>query len=124
MIRLVTHTRVEPLESSTIHPAARSSIDRSLDEAIVAILDCSVSDETIEAAFRRKEIELGALFATVSVAAARELHRRLSAPAPTDPMATRFARLRSDRRARLLAFLADARRREALRAARQDRCCG
>jgi hypothetical protein len=72
--------------------------------------------ETIEAGFRRKELELGELFATLAPLEARALHRRLAGPAAAeDPLATRFMRLVTERRARLLAFLGDARRRAALR---------
>lgn len=71
--------------------------------------------ERLEIAFRRKEHELRVVFDRLSIADARELHRRLTLMLPTDPIATRFGRLIGDRRARLLAFLADARRREALR---------
>jgi hypothetical protein len=71
--------------------------------------------ERLEIAFRRKEHELKLVFERLSVMEARELHRRLTLMLPGDPIATRFGRLIGERRARLLAFLADARRREALR---------
>jgi hypothetical protein len=71
--------------------------------------------EQLELAFRRKEHELKVLFDRLSVADARALHRRFTLMLPGDPIASRFGRLISERRARLLAFLADARRREALR---------
>jgi hypothetical protein len=60
----------------------------------------------------------GALFARVSVNDARALHRRLSLSLADDPIATRFSRLVVERRARLMVFLADARRREAVQLGR------
>ncbi len=71
--------------------------------------------ERLELAFRRKEHELNVLFDQLSVADARELHRRFTLMLPGDPIATMFGRLIGERRTRLLSFLADARRREALR---------
>jgi hypothetical protein len=64
--------------------------------------------------FRRKEHAIGALFARLSVSEARTLHRRLANPVENDPLAPLWIRMISARRDRLLAFLADARRREAL----------
>lgn len=71
--------------------------------------------ETLDHAFRRKELAIAGVFEALSIAASREMHRRLSNPRPGDALATRFALLVVERRGRLLAFLADARRREALR---------
>lgn len=89
------------------------------DARLLGILAGGPADgETLDAAFRRKERELGALFATLDVATSRALHRRLSISADGDVVAARFGRLVSERRARLLAFLADARRREAIARAR------
>jgi hypothetical protein len=70
--------------------------------------------EQLAFAFKRKEQQLGDLFARLSVADSRELHRRLTLAIADDELATMFNRLVADRRARLIAFLADARRREAL----------
>jgi hypothetical protein len=61
-----------------------------------------------------KERELGALFAQLTVIQAWHLHRRLSNPRSGDALAAAFNRMIFDRRARLLAFLGDARRRAAL----------
>ena len=62
-------------------------------------------------AFRRKEHELGALFTALSPADSVELERRLSVSSSDDVLASRFARLTSERRARLIAFLRHARHR-------------
>jgi hypothetical protein len=71
--------------------------------------------ETIEAGYRRKERELADLFGSLTRSEAATLQRRLSTPRDDDALARRFARLVVDRRARLLAILADTPRREALR---------
>lgn len=89
-----------------------------IDNAIVAVLDRSNEGETVELEFRRKENDIGQLFA-FDVLHARELHRRLAQPSAQDALATKFARLVPERRHRLLMFLADARRREAQRGARR-----
>jgi len=75
----------------------------------------SAPGERLELAFRRKEHELKLLFDRLSIADARELHRRFTLMLPSDPIASRFGRLIGERRARLLAFLADARRRQSLK---------
>ena len=102
----VPHTCVEAELSEAIVASIRYVLERALDPA-----------ETIAAAFQRKEHDLGALFATLSVPQSRALHRRLSAPAVGDELVTLFERLTRDRRARLLAFLADSRRRSATKLA-------
>jgi hypothetical protein len=68
--------------------------------------------------FLRKEAELRAAFAALPVATQRAMHARLSNPRADDELAARFHQLTAERRARLLNLLADARRREALAAAR------
>ena len=86
-----------------------------LDVRILAILGAPARmGETIDAAFGRKERELGELFAQLSVMGSRALHRRLSTASSNDHLATQFGRLVAVRRSRLLGFLADVRRREAV----------
>jgi hypothetical protein len=85
------------------------------DGPILAILDAPLGlAETAHDGYRRKEHELGAAFAALPIVEARALHARLAAPRAGDAVAERFQRLVGDRRVRLLAFLADARRRAAL----------
>jgi hypothetical protein len=86
----------------------------SLEDAILVALDePALPGEQIAMAFQRKESVIGALFAQLDVHESRALHRRLELALPEDPIAARFGRLVADRRARLMAFLADARRRAA-----------
>jgi hypothetical protein len=75
--------------------------------------------EPIELAFRRKEHELRTLFGVLSSGEALVLFRRLTLACPDDNLASKFARLVAERRARLLAFLEAAPRREALAHARR-----
>ncbi|MEJ7599251.1 MAG: hypothetical protein WKG01_15200 [Kofleriaceae bacterium] len=87
----------------------------TLEREILDVLDMAPEQgERLDLAFRRKEHQLASLFTRSSVMDCRALHKRISVPATDDPIAARFARLVPERRGRLLAFLADARRREAL----------
>lgn len=87
-----------------------------LDNRLGGILTSDVGvGETVELAFRRKERQLGELFATISVADSADLHRRLSNPRAGDRIAELFGRLTVERRNRLVAFLASAPRRETYR---------
>lgn len=91
---------------------------RSPDADLLAVLEASPEyGGTIELAFRRKEQSLMSLFSALSPRDALALHARLASPREDDALAARFARLVRERRERLLAFLADARRREAIAAA-------
>jgi hypothetical protein len=84
------------------------------ETAMIEILDRGGSPNIPpSAAFRQKEHELGALFAALTPAHSVELDRRLSVSSADDPLASRFARLVPERRARLIAFLRSARRRAA-----------
>jgi hypothetical protein len=92
------------------------------DAGLIAILDAAPDiGETIECAFRRKEHDLLTAFAALSLDASRSLHARLAAGMADDPVAARFSRLVRERRERLLAFLADARRRAAFVASKGGR---
>lgn len=84
-------------------------------EILAVLADPPGCNERVATAFERKERELTDLFAQLHPNEARALHRRLTIPAPSDPIALKFGRLVIDRRQRLIAFLAGAPRREALR---------
>lgn len=103
---------------SQAHAARRPSSapwSTSSDIALLAILEAPLHDgETAAVGFARKEAELRHAMATLSVLESRALQSRLSYPKAGDQLATAFMRLTGDRRARLLNFLAEARRREAL----------
>jgi hypothetical protein len=92
-----------------------------LESEIYAVLaEPAFPGEQLAFAFKRKEQRLGDLFAKLNVADSRELSRRLALLIADDSLAAMFGRLVADRRARLVAFLADARRREALQRGRQQ----
>jgi len=87
----------------------------TLDARLIEILDAPLAiGETTLNGFARKETELGTLLATLSVLEARAMQARLANPKRGDELANKFARLTYERRARLIAFLADVRRREAI----------
>ncbi len=92
----------------------------AIDAPLIAILDAPLRfRETAHEGFRRKEHELASAFAALTVLEARALHARLASRHPDDALALRFGRLVIDRRTRLLEFLADARRRQAISAGRR-----
>lgn len=99
------------LAEAELHAIA--PVPAAIEQAMLAILNGpSQFGECLSATFRRKEHELGAIFAALTVTEAYGLHARLVTPVAADRFATRFALLVPERRARLLTFLADARRRE------------
>ncbi len=82
---------------------------------LIAILDRPLGKgELASIGFARKEHDLNAAFAKLTVLEARTIHARLTINAPDDMLAAKFAQLTVDRRTRLLYFLAGARRREAV----------
>jgi len=92
------------------------------DAELLSILEAPPAyTDTIEYAFFAKERALRDVFAALSVDAARVLHARLSSPRAGDEVATAFARMVPERRTRLLAFLAEARRRAAIAASKEGR---
>lgn len=100
----------------TIYVGPPTSQRPSTNEAdMLAILDAPLEPrETSHLGFQRKERELGAIFTKLRVFEARALQTRLANPKQGDELASKFARLTSERRQRLISFLADARRREAI----------
>jgi hypothetical protein len=96
-------------------PYARTWAPVSLEAEILAVLaEAPMPGERLAFAFKHKEQRLGALFARLSVVDSRELHRRCTLALPGDELAASFRRLVPDRQARLLAFVADVRRRQAM----------
>src|SRR5580692_6059526 len=89
-------------------------IDTSRDARFAAILDAPLPPgEPTHMGFARKESQLRAAFGELPPQIARAMFQRLSNPQAKDALAARFTRLTIDRRVRLLAFLADTRRRQA-----------
>ena len=84
----------------------------ALESEILAALDAPKQDnETFDAAFRRKEHELGAVLSLLTPADSLALERRLTLSLAGDPIAARFAQLVAVRRNRLVTFISEMRRR-------------
>jgi hypothetical protein len=105
-----------PDVSSNVKVELADAVEQHLLEALCAD---PRPGETIDMAYRRKEEQIGAVFGGLSVLEARALHRRLTTTPTSDLLATQFSRLVEARRARLLAFLLDTRRRQAVTRARR-----
>jgi len=117
-----------PASAATVlaAPTPRGSIDQispdrsTVELQIQAIVNATPEPgETIRDAFQRKEQRLLGLFAGMTSIDASAMHRRLANPKPGDAIAERFSRFDVGRRDRLLMFLRDARRREAIAIARR-----
>jgi hypothetical protein len=105
-----------PLPVATTPVALARARDEFGEAALSILLSTSAWGESVAVAYARIERELGALFASLAPDAARTLHARLTNVDEGDAFATRFARMVTERRARLLAILADAPRRATLKA--------
>ncbi|MBX3159556.1 MAG: hypothetical protein KF773_26530 [Deltaproteobacteria bacterium] len=101
-------------------PPSAPAADPVLDTMLLAILQAPPRPgETIALAFSRKEQALYHLLSTLDVPTSRALHTRLATSIPTDdPLALAFSRFTAERRGRILAYLADVRRRHAQRGRR------
>lgn len=123
-LRIVEHRtppKVEPAEDltarsgPTLVTSADGSIPSEIETQLTQILaSLPMPGETIELAYKRKEHEIGSVFASLSALESRALHERLTLARRDDALATQFSRLIEGRRLRLLAFLNDARRRDAI----------
>jgi hypothetical protein len=95
-------------------------LDAITEARLIAIIEAPLAPgETAMHGFARKEAELATAFTQLTILEAGSLQRRLSINAPDDALAAVFARLTVERRNRLVAFLGDARRRQAIAAARR-----
>ena len=105
----------QPVErTAPAKPVARNPIELR-DAVFIAILEAPLhEDETAYLGFARKEEELRAAFATLSILESRSLQARLETPRSGDRLAAAFSRLTIERRARLINFLGNARRRAAV----------
>jgi hypothetical protein len=121
-LRLVPPLAPAPAPRAPQTALASVEVDDAHDAEILAVLDAPPGcGESADALYRRKERELGALFATLPAPDAIALAKRLSAAAPGDILSARFSRLVAERRQRLIDFLGDAKRREAVEIARHPR---
>lgn len=106
--------RARPSPRSPDPAVAAHDLDpHQVQQLIELIVEPLQGGETFSAGYDRKERALGERFARLTVLEAWVLHRRLTCAAVGDPLAVAFGRLVAERRARLMVFLADARRRAA-----------
>jgi hypothetical protein len=97
----------------TIPAKPATAEQTAFDAQLVAILESPLlPNETAMLGYQRKELELISQLHRLTVLESRALHARLSAG--RDALAVKFMRLTIERRTRVLAFLADARRRAAI----------
>ena len=108
-----------PPHTTTRPPLPEPSLDALHEPIATIVLRPLALGETVMVGHARKEGELRDLFAQLSILEARALVHRLERARADDPLYALWARLAPDRRARLLGFLADARRREATRRLRR-----
>lgn len=95
------------------------AIEDELIKVLESPIDCC---ETHRAGYDRKERELLALLDGLTPVEAHELGRRLALASVNDRIVRAFSRLAADRRARVVAFIADTRRRIACRATMRRAC--
>ena len=92
----------------------------SREDALVAVLTAPIAG-SVAAAYQQKEAAIRGELERLPAAECRVLAERLRRARPGDQLAALFGRMTVERRGRLLAYLDDARRREAVRAARAPR---
>ncbi len=105
-----------PPANAGLRPPTAVALNQLAEADLLAILTAPLlPGESALCGHQRKEHQLGTIFATLSVGEARTLHQRFSRPSTAaDALTSKFAGLIIDRRQRLLAFIADARRRAAI----------
>lgn len=95
------------------------ALPAELEEAIIAVITRPLAaGESHQLGNANRERELCGLLARLDVVQAHHLGRRLDVARANDPLVAAFQRLVLDRRQRVRAFLADARRRVAIAHAR------
>ncbi len=109
-----------PSSNACWRPPTPVALNHAAEANLLAILTAPLLiGESALRGYQRKEHQLVAILANLSVGEARSLHQRLSRPAVADDLlASKFAALIHERRGRLLAFIADTRRRAAIAQAR------
>lgn len=103
-------TDVAPMTDHVLHCQA-PQMSAQIVAAIVDVINCPLrADEGHRDGNDRKERELRALLRELTPADALSVRRRLNAGRTDDELVIAFQRFTADRRARLLAMLADPRR--------------
>ena len=107
------HDRFQAISAEITKRAAEPSANW-FEPELIAILMRPVPPGQARDQHAAKEHEIAALFGRLTVMEAWTLHKRLTCKAPEDVLVVAFDRLIIERRARLVAYLGDARRRAAL----------
>lgn len=108
----------EPVSGAAPSPSAATSAPIPIEGEILGVIVQPLeAGETHRGHNDRKERELLAVLDRLTPIEALTLHRRLISPHPQDPLVQAFGRLVVDRRNRVIAFIADTRRRIARRRA-------
>jgi hypothetical protein len=101
---------------STPPPLHRGPQTATLETRLLEILNAPPDTLlTTREAFGRKEVALYDAIAAAPMLEVWHLHKRVSVGRSDDQLLKGLARLAPDRRAKVIAFMGDARRREALR---------
>jgi len=108
-VRLTLAPAVEPTPPAPIVP-----IDPVAERLIAIIFAPAPAGMTHRAAHDARERAVIAELEPLTAVEALHLHRRLSNPRSGDALAAAFARMVVERRGRILQFLSDTRRRQAL----------
>ena len=108
-----------PTTSEVLHGSrSPEDLEPAIEAAIVQTLTRPLAPgEGHQMGNANRERELLELLANLDVIESHHLGRRLDLDRPSDPLAQAFRRLTVDRRGRLRAFIADARRRQMRRSA-------
>lgn len=107
------HQRFQTISSQT-SPRPEERGATWFEAELIALLMRPVPPGQARERHALKEREIGELLGRLSVLEARALHKRLTCRVAGDEVVVAFDRLVVERRARLITFLEDARRREAL----------
>lgn len=107
------HERFQAITEQIAKPPAEPSANW-FEPELIAILMRPVPAGQAREQHAAKEHEIAELFGRLTVLEAWTLHKRLLCKTPDDALVVAFDRLIIERRARLIAYLGDARRRAAL----------
>lgn len=113
-------TKLDAIDARPAHRVDSSPVTNAYAVELMSILEAAAPDGLASSVvFRLKEEALLHVASTLTVTQSRQLYMRLATPAEGDLLAAAFhKRLVADRRNRILLFLSQAPRREALRTAR------
>ena len=108
-----------PTTSEVMHATrVPRSLQADIEDALIAVIISPLrTNETYVAAGHRREREAKTILEQLDPAQAHHLGRRLDIARPDDPIVVAFCRFSVERRARLRTFIAEAKRRAAIKSA-------